>query len=52
MNELNARKLGPMWEGPYKGINVSRPKTYWVKDMKGKTLPHPQNVEHLKKYYQ
>ncbi|GFY85496.1 molybdenum cofactor sulfurase family protein [Actinidia rufa] len=50
--EPNAGKLGPTWEGPYKVVKVSRPVTYWLEDMSGKTLPHPWNLEHLKKYYQ
>ncbi|GFZ07006.1 hypothetical protein Acr_18g0011760 [Actinidia rufa] len=50
--ELSAGKLGPTWEDPYKVIKVSRPGTYWLEDPSGKVLPHPWNVEHLKKYYQ
>ena len=50
--ELNARKLGPTWEGLYKVTKVSRSGTYWLEDMNGKALPHPWNVEHLKKYNQ
>ncbi|GFZ00195.1 hypothetical protein Acr_13g0015940 [Actinidia rufa] len=26
--ELNAEKLGPKWEGPYKVVKVSKPGTY------------------------
>ncbi|GFY86848.1 hypothetical protein Acr_05g0004870 [Actinidia rufa] len=48
----SAGKLGPTWEGPYKVIKVSRPGTYWLEDLNGKTLLHPWNAEHLKKYYQ
>ncbi|GFZ01052.1 hypothetical protein Acr_14g0006870 [Actinidia rufa] len=48
--ELNARKFGPTWEGPYKVVKVSKPGTYWLEDMSGKALPHPWNAEHLKKY--
>ena len=51
-NEPNARKFGPTWEDPYKVVKVSRPGTYWLEDMDGKTLSHPWNTEHLKKYYQ
>ncbi|GFY97882.1 hypothetical protein Acr_12g0004230 [Actinidia rufa] len=50
--EPNVGKLGPTWEGPYKVTKVSRPGTYWLEDMNGKTLPHPWNADHLKKYYQ
>ena len=28
MKELNARKLGPTWEGPYRVVKVFRPETY------------------------
>ncbi|GFY90891.1 hypothetical protein Acr_07g0010870 [Actinidia rufa] len=52
IKELNAKKLGPTWDGPYKIEKVSRPGTYWLEDMSGMTLPHPWNAEHLKKYYQ
>ncbi|GFZ18414.1 hypothetical protein Acr_27g0001530 [Actinidia rufa] len=47
--EPNAGKLGPTWEGPYKVLKVSRPGTYWLEDLNGKTLLHPWNAEHLKK---
>ncbi|GFS41656.1 hypothetical protein Acr_00g0075590 [Actinidia rufa] len=50
--ELNAEKLGPTWESPYKVIKVSRLGTYWLEDPNGKALLHPWNAEHLKKYYQ
>ena len=50
--EPNAGKLSPTWEGPYKVIKVSRPGTYWLEYFSGKTLSHPWNAEHLKKYYQ
>ncbi|XP_057461085.1 uncharacterized protein LOC130751495 [Actinidia eriantha] len=50
--EPNAGKLGPTWEGPYKVIKVSRPRTYWLEDLSGKALSHPWNAEHLKKFYQ
>ena len=45
--ELNARKLGlglglgPIWEGPYKVVKVSRPGTYWLEDISGKSLLTP-----------
>ncbi|GFS36358.1 hypothetical protein Acr_00g0045530 [Actinidia rufa] len=41
IRELNARKLGLTWEGPYKVTKVSRPGTYQLEDMNGKALPHP-----------
>ena len=45
-------KLGPNWEGPYKVVQYSRRRSYYLKDMDEKPLPHPWNAEHLKKYYQ
>ena len=45
-------KLGPNWEGPYIVIQVTRPGTYWLQMLEGQNLPHPWNVEHLRKYYQ
>ncbi|XP_016651530.1 PREDICTED: uncharacterized protein LOC107881692 [Prunus mume] len=43
--------LGPAWEGPYEITKVCRPGTYQLRDLKGKTLPHPWNADHLKYYY-
>ena len=45
-------KLGANWEGPYKIIQVLTPGTYKLEDMQGKALPHPWNIQHLRKYYQ
>ena len=45
-------KLSLNWEGSYKVIRYSRRGSYYLEDVNGKTLPHPWNVEHLKKYYQ
>ena len=52
MKELNAEKLDLTWEVPYKITKVSKSGTYWLEDTVKKVLPHPWNVEHLKKYYQ
>ncbi|GFS30248.1 hypothetical protein Acr_00g0010980 [Actinidia rufa] len=41
MKELNAGKLGPTWESPYKVVMVTRMGTYLLKDLSGKTLTHP-----------
>ena len=37
--ELNAEKLSPTWEGPYRVIKVSKPRTYWLEDMAGRHSP-------------
>ena len=44
-------KLAPNWEGPYKAIECKRAGAYHLEDSKGKALPRPWNVEHLKKYF-
>uniref|UniRef100_A0A2N9ES18 Uncharacterized protein n=1 Tax=Fagus sylvatica TaxID=28930 RepID=A0A2N9ES18_FAGSY len=44
-------KLGPNWEGPYRVIEIHRRGTYHLEAMDGRRLPHPWNIEHLKKYY-
>ena len=49
--ELNAGKLGPTWECPYKVVKVSRAGTYWMEHISGKALSHLWNAEHLNKYY-
>ena len=45
-------KLGPNWEGPYKVINCKRQGSYYLEALDGRKLEHPQNVEHLRRYYQ
>ena len=45
-------KLGPTWEGPYKIIHYSRQGSYHLESMDGSKLPHPWNIEHLKRYHQ
>ena len=45
-------KLGPSWEGPYRVVHYLRQGSYHLEDSKGKRLPHPWNVEHLKRYYE
>lgn len=42
-------KLSPKWE-PYKVVVIVHPKSYVLKDMQGKRLKNPFNVEHLKKF--
>jgi hypothetical protein len=44
-------KFGPNWEGPYRVIEIHRRGTYHLEAMDGRRLPHPWNIEHLKKYY-
>ena len=51
IKELNARKFGPTWEGPYKVVKIFRSRTYWLEDLSGKTLP-PLKRRALKEIYQ
>ena len=45
-------KLGPTWERPYKVVHNSRQGSYHLESMDEKRLPHPWNIEHLKRYHQ
>ena len=37
--------------GPYKIVKYSKGGTYYLELLNIKQLPHPWNVEHLKRYY-
>ena len=52
MKDLTQGILGPTWEGPYKVVHYSRQGSYHLEDLDGNKLPHPWNVEHLKRYYE
>lgn len=43
--------LGRRWEGPYVVVASHRSGAYHLKGTTGCELPHPWNVEHLRKYY-
>ena len=45
--EHNTGKLGQTWESTYKVVKVSRPGTYCLEDMGGKSLPRPWNAEYF-----
>ena len=45
-------KLGPTWEGPYKVTHYSRQGSYRLESLNSSKLPHPWNVELLKRYHQ
>ena len=45
-------KLGPTWEGPYRVVHYSQRGSYHLEDLDENKLPRPQNVEHLKRYYE
>ena len=48
--EPSVRAFRPNWEGPYKVIQIVRPRVYDFENLGGKVLGHPWNAEHLKKY--
>ena len=48
----NQGKLGAIWEGPYRVVHYSRRGSYHLETLDGQKLPHPWNIENLKKYYQ
>ena len=45
-------KLAPNWEGPYEVKEVVRPRTYYLKELRGADLPRPWSSENLRMYYQ
>ena len=44
-------KLGPNWEGPYCITLVAGIGAYHLEDLDENVVPHPWNVNNLKKYY-
>ena len=44
-------KLGPNWEGPYCITSVVGIGAYHLEDLKEKVVPHPWNVNNLRRYY-
>ena len=51
MKDLNAEKLAPNYEGPYRITTLAGAKAYYLEDMEEIPLPQPWNVNNLKKYY-
>jgi hypothetical protein len=44
-------KLFPCWEGPYRVTQVCRPGCIRLAMEEGEPVPHPWNIEHLRKFY-
>ena len=44
-------KLGPNWEGPYRITSVAGIGAYYLEDLEEKIVPHPWNVNNLRRYY-
>ena len=49
--DLTQGKLGPNWEGLYRIMSWQRKGTYHLETLDRQKLPHPWNIEHLRKYY-
>ncbi|XP_075106759.1 uncharacterized protein LOC142179784 [Nicotiana tabacum] len=49
--ELNAGKLGSIWEGPYRISAITGKGSYELDNHKGYKFPKNWNVAHLKRYY-
>ena len=52
MKNPNEGVFGANWEGPYRVVEVLGGGAYMLKDQTGKVLKHPQNTDHLIKFYQ
>ena len=44
-------KLGPNWKGPYRITSAAGIGAYYLEDLEEKAVPHPWNVNNLKRYY-
>ena len=51
VRDMNARKLAPAWEGPYRVTAVAGARAYYLEDLDERPLPRPWNVHNLKKFY-
>ena len=49
--DVNAGKLAPTWEGPYRVTAIAGAGAYYLEDMEERPLPRPWNVQNLKKFY-
>ncbi|XP_075089917.1 uncharacterized protein LOC142171460 [Nicotiana tabacum] len=49
--ELNAGKLGPTWEVPYRVSTVTEKGSYELENQDGEKLTSNWSVAHLKRYY-
>ena len=44
-------KLRPNWEGPYRITSVAGISAYYLEDLDENVVPHPWNVNNLRRYY-
>jgi hypothetical protein len=51
LNREGLHKPSPSWEGPFKVTEICRPGCVRLATTKGKPLPNPWNIEHLRKFF-
>ena len=51
LSRVGMNKLSPIWEGPYRVIEVCWPGCVCLAMDGGEELPFPWNIEHLYKFY-
>ena len=51
MRDMNAGKLAPTWEGPYRVTAIISARAYYLEDLDKRSLPRPWNVHNLRKFY-
>ena len=44
-------KLSPMWEGPFKVVDVSRPGAAHLETQEGVPILNAWNIQHLRRFY-
>ena len=49
--DVNARKLTPTWEGPYRVTAITSTRAYYLEDLNERPLPQPWNAHNLRKFY-
>jgi hypothetical protein len=51
LNREGLHKLSLSWEGPFKVMEVCRPRCVRLATAEGEPLPNPWNIEHLRKFF-
>jgi hypothetical protein len=51
LNREGMNKLSPSWEGPFQVTRICRPRCVRLATKDGEPVPHPWNIEHLRKFY-
>ena len=49
--DINAVKLAPTWEGPYRVTTIAGAGAYYLEDLDLRSLPRPWNAHNLKNLY-